>query len=112
MGIACPAGRYGVPGMEDEACTGPCGAGYYCPEGATSARERECGSEYLFCPQGSGEPINVTTGWYATGGTLLTRSGEAECMAGYGNTPPSAMTITKICPENTVGWNGTAVVGV
>ena len=115
IGFACPAGRYGVSGMGDDSCTGPCEAGYYCPEASSSARERECGSELVFCEEGSGNPVNVTTGWYATGGGELTRTGQAECFGGgrttATTTPPSAMSIAQMCPDNTVGWNGTAIVG-
>lgn len=32
IGIACPAGRYGVEGMRNAACTGPCREGFYCPQ--------------------------------------------------------------------------------
>lgn len=96
--------------MGNEACTAPCEAGYYCPESSTSARERECGSAYRFCPPGSGAASNMTTGWYATGGGELTRTGQAKCLATAGNTPPSGMQIAARCPDYTVGWNGTAVV--
>lgn len=115
IGFACPAGRYGFSGMGDASCTGPCEAGYYCPESSSSARERECGSGIVFCGEGSGSPVNVNTGWYATGGGELTRSGQAECLGGREGTttanPPSAMSLVQLCPDNTVGWNGTAIVG-
>lgn len=121
IGSACPAGRYGLSGMGDASCAGPCEAGYYCPESSSSPREFECGSGTVFCGEGSGEPSNVTAGWYATGGGEFTRSGQAECLAaaaaaGGGSsgggtyTPPAAMSSVGLCPDNTVGWNGTAVV--
>lgn len=118
IGYACPAGRYGLSGMGDASCAGPCQAGYYCPESSSSPREFECGSWTVFCGEGSRKPTNVTVGWYATGGGELTRSGQAECSAAAGGgsggggtyTPPTAMSIVEVCPENTVGWNGTAVV--
>lgn len=118
IGFACPAGRYGLSGMGDDSCAGPCEAGYYCPESSSSPRELECGSGTVFCGEGSGVPTNVTAGWYAVGGGELTRSGQAECSAAAGGgsgggtmTPPSAMSIVEVCPDNTVGWNGTAVLG-
>ncbi|CAM9996468.1 unnamed protein product, partial [Hapterophycus canaliculatus] len=80
IGLACPAGRYGVEGMGDPACTGPCQPGYYCPEGSKSAREEECGSESRFCPSGSSAPTDVTHGWFATGGDGESkRTGQVEC---------------------------------
>ena len=50
-------------------CSGVCAAGYYCPEGSTSATQRECGGEHLYCPAGSGAPVPVPSGSYSSGGT-------------------------------------------
>ena len=94
--------------MGDESCTGPCKAGYYCPAG--SAAGVPCGSGY-YCPEGSAARTGVTTGWFATGGDESTRSGQVECIAatgGGGSTPPSGMSIIERCPNNTVGFDGTA----
>lgn len=102
--------------MGDAGCTGPCRAGYYCPEGSTSATEKECGSPFLYCPAGVGAPIDVTPGWYATGGKELTRTGQEPCVAATrtgdrgGTTPPSGVAIVERCPDNTVGWNKTPEV--
>lgn len=115
VGIPCPAGRFGVEGMGDAGCTGPCRVGYFCFEGSTSATENECGSPFVFCPEGTGAPVNVTTGWFATGGRELTRTGQSMCVAavepnGDGRrTPPSGISIAERCPQYTVGWNVTAV---
>jgi protocatechuate 3,4-dioxygenase beta subunit len=39
----CPAGRYGArTGIEDEACSGLCRPGYFCPEGSVSKTEVQC----------------------------------------------------------------------
>lgn len=109
VGLACPAGRFGVEGMGDAMCAGPCPAGYYCPAGSVSGLA--CGSGY-YCPEGSGERLNVTDGWFATGGGGESiRSGQVECLAasrGGGSTPPSGMSIVERCPDNTVGWDGLA----
>lgn len=83
------------------------------PQGSTGPKERECGSEYLYCPEGSANAINVSVGWYSTGGGQLTRSGQAECLAatgGGGRTPPSGLEIIERCPDNTVAWNNDTTV--
>ena len=41
-----------------------------------------CGSVDKFCPAGSGSPSDVQSGYYTTGGTVTTRSGESQCEAG------------------------------
>lgn len=93
--------------MKNAACAGLCAAGYYCPAGSKSARERKCGSSKHFCPEGSGAPKEVRMGWYATGGEEFTRNGQSECVQEI--TPPSATFIVERCPDNTVGWNKTIV---
>eukprot|EP00501_MAST-03F_sp_TOSAG23-6_P002544 GSMAST32.ASY1.ANO1.2683.1 assembled CDS len=80
--IQCPPGTYGsTEGLTNNKCTGPCAAGYYCPEGSSSSF-RECGGERYFCPHGSGSRQDVTSGHYSFGGTTLTRHGQRLCIAG------------------------------
>lgn len=102
--------------MPDAGCAGPCRAGYFCPEGSTSAAQHECGSTVVYCPAGASGPLNVTAGWYATGGGGLTRTGQEACGAALDpddhavGTAPSGRVVVPRCPDNTVGWNGTALV--
>jgi len=67
--IRCPAGRYGATaGLDDDACSGLCEAGFYCPEASTSPQQIACGNETVFCPEGSKEPLSVYPGYYTVGG--------------------------------------------
>ena len=62
----CPAGTYGnISALTTRKCSGPCPAGYFCPEATTSPII--CGSAGVYCPQGSGAPIEVKIGYYAVG---------------------------------------------
>jgi len=67
-----------VSGCQEDLCQ----PGYYCPEGSTSAQERECGGTGWYCPQGSGFPSTVSEGYYTVGltesGTLLATSGNTH----------------------------------
>mmetsp|Transcript_96744 Transcript_96744/g.276242 ORF Transcript_96744/g.276242 Transcript_96744/m.276242 type:complete len:250 (+) Transcript_96744:494-1243(+) len=102
-GLPCPAGRWGGEGMTTDKCEGLCAAGYFCPVGSISPTQTSCGAETLYCPPGSGEPLNVTKGYYATGGTVTTRTGQAECLA---QTAPDGARLEEICPSTTVGEGG------
>lgn len=94
----CPPGRYGArQGLMDRGCDGPCPAGYYCSEGATTPQP--CGSDGFFCPTSSGRPLPVQPGYYSTGGTNTTRTGEVAC-------PPGSYCtrgIRQPCPAGTYG---------
>ena len=62
---ACPAGRYTAwHGETASECAGPCGSGYFCPEGSTNATADECGGADRFCPEGALSPTLVTQGYY------------------------------------------------
>ena len=66
----CPAGRYGSEtGLASSDCSGPCKAGYFCPEGSTSATHSLCGADKTkprtyFCPAGSSEAILLGDDYY------------------------------------------------
>ena len=63
----CPAGNYGsTHGLKDPLCSGICEAGFYCPTGSVSSKQKMCGHENLFCPRGSPTPLNVRRGFYTT----------------------------------------------
>ncbi|CAM9176752.1 unnamed protein product, partial [Choristocarpus tenellus] len=92
----CPAGTYAMEeGLDSEACSGPCAAGYYCPEGSTSSTAHKCGGVGMYCPEGSGAPTAVLEGFYGlhTGpeaglkaalDTLnMTHSGQVLCEPGH-----------------------------
>jgi hypothetical protein len=52
----CPAGTAGLlANLSSAACSGPCPAGYFCPQGSTSWYDFPCGRG-SFCPQGSVGP--------------------------------------------------------
>lgn len=41
----CPAGVYGsTGGLSSDVCSGPCDAGYYCPEGSVMSNASVCGA--------------------------------------------------------------------
>lgn len=81
---ACPAGRFGfTTELNNARCSGPCAPGYYCPAGSSSKNEHACGGPDVYCPIGSGEPVNVGAGNYSSvaidayeheDGTLITAS--------------------------------------
>jgi hypothetical protein len=88
-------------------CPGePCPAGHYCPAetapGHAKNHAHPCGSPTLFCPAASSAPTPVSAGFYSTGGTAITRSGQASCDPGWwcdkGSRHP--------CPPGK--WGGTA----
>lgn len=63
----CKRGFYGaVVGLIEEECSGPCQGGYFCPQGSTRVRERECGGPQYYCPVQSHEPTRVHEGYYTT----------------------------------------------
>lgn len=84
----CPAGRYGdQEGQHSQLCTGPCHAGYYCPEGSMRARQIKCGSglsepRSVFCPGGASTPTPAAAGFFTTSGDDLTRTAQQACPAG------------------------------
>ena len=66
--LVCPAGTFGgTTGLTTASCSGPCRAGFYCPQGSTSATLHPCGGSSFYCPEGSARPKSVTTGYYAIG---------------------------------------------
>lgn len=64
-------------GALTETCSGPCNEGYLCPEGSTKPNEVMCGDPNYFCPAKSSVPIRVSPGYYSTGGTEATRTGQS-----------------------------------
>ena len=58
-----------------------CPAGNFCVAGSGTDGVA-CGSVDKFCPAGSGSPSDVQSGYYTTGGTETTRTGESQCEAG------------------------------
>lgn len=63
----CPGGHYGnSSGLFHDDCSGICNAGWYCPPASISPRQKACGSENYFCPEGSSFPQPVREGYYTT----------------------------------------------
>ncbi|KAK1944623.1 hypothetical protein P3T76_004535 [Phytophthora citrophthora] len=63
--LRCPGGTFGVvPGLTSPLCSGLCTAGFYCPEGSTSSREKSCGHSIYYCPAGSAARRRVDSGYY------------------------------------------------
>ena len=65
-----------------------CRAGYYLPANATSCRA--CGGNNYYCKGGTFNVSSsaqgrrtVSSGYYSTGGTSTTRTGQSQCGAGY-----------------------------
>ena len=57
-----------------------CEAGYYCPGGV----KLDCGAVDKFCPgTQQTSPTTAQAGFYTTGGTEATRTGETQCEAGH-----------------------------
>ncbi|KAG4064120.1 hypothetical protein PC123_g1055 [Phytophthora cactorum] len=62
----CPGGTFGaVPGLTSPSCSGLCTAGFFCPKGSTSSREKPCGTSIFYCPPGTAERHRVDAGYYA-----------------------------------------------
>ena len=59
-----------------------CPAGYVCPPGTTASSQQPCGAVHLYCPAGSSVPVEVSTGYYTTGNSGGTRTGQEQCEAG------------------------------
>ncbi len=54
-----------------------------------------------YCPEGSEKPLDVTSGWYTTGETIYTRSGQKPCQPGsfcLGG-------VKELCPAGTYSSN-------
>jgi len=103
----CEAGRWSAAGAGTPLCSGLCLAGYYCPEGSDSPTKHECGSDALYCPTGSGQPLNVSKGFYSTGQNPRRRTGQVECNVDH--TPPAGEKRRKaVCPSTTMPLRGPA----
>lgn len=89
----CPAGRYAA--KQGQSSCDTCSAGYFCPEGSSSATQEPCGggprgtsfnpaAEY-YCPAGTSSRRQVQSGYYSTDPDVLAtrRSGEQQALRGY-----------------------------
>jgi hypothetical protein len=80
---SCPAGRFGsTPALRDDACSGPCAAGFFCGSGATVPNETACGSPAVYCPVGSSRPLPAPDGEYSAGPSPLTANRTVACPPG------------------------------
>ena len=63
-----------------------CKAGYYLSAASGCAVEIPCGAVEVYCPEGSGAPLDVDDGYYTTPVDTdkeSKREGQRECEAGY-----------------------------
>ncbi len=58
-----------------------CAAGSFCPGGFQE--QLACGDASVFCPAGSAAAQPVSAGYYSTGGTPSTRTGQQRCPADF-----------------------------
>jgi len=73
----CTAGNYCVSGVQTAASDG-----YYVSTAGATA-QTACGGNTVYCPGTSRTaPTTVTSGYYSTGGTATTRTGQSQCTAG------------------------------
>lgn len=81
----CPAGRYGSGPSNSSACSGPCAAGFWCPQGSTSPDQLPCGARSVYCPTNSSRPLAVSVGFYSASsadGTDATMTAQMPCARG------------------------------
>ena len=97
--LVCPAGTFGATtGLTTASCSGPCRAGFYCPQGSTSATPRPCGGASFYCPEGSARPKSITTAYYSVG-LPRTSALDGEVDAGVlGVDSSSTMVAQERCP--------------
>lgn len=70
--------------------------GYQCNSGVKT----DCGGDNVYCPEGTSTPLPVSTGFYSTGGTSTTRSGQSQCtvmQASPTHPPPPPLTHSVHC---------------
>ena len=60
-GKTCAAATCDAKGVDRDACCKICDAGYYCADS-----KLPCGGIGLYCPEGSGKPVVVTSGFFTT----------------------------------------------
>ena len=76
----CDAGYYGSSTTNNvNTCNGQCNAGYYCSAGSSSATANACGSNDYYSNTGASSCTQATPGYYTTGGTSTTRTGQTAC---------------------------------
>ena len=98
--ILCPAGSYGLKfGETLSSCDGLCEAGYQCTAGSTSSKQIPCGDPNVYCSVGTHTPVSVQAGYYSTGGTEVTRTGESITEIGH----YSERGIKRQCPAGSYG---------
>ena len=99
--VNCSAGLYGGSiGLSAASCSGPCGAGYYCPTGSTAAMTKPCVAGYM-CPTGTANATSnpcppgqyslaaaavcriCSAGQFGNSSALSTAACSGPCSAGY-----------------------------
>ena len=97
----CPPGTFGATyGLHSKACSGPCRAGFTCPEASVHDDEVACGAQDYYCPAGAGVRTAVSVGYYTTEGSTHNRVSQALCgPKGYW----CAEGVRKKCPAGRYG---------
>ncbi|CAK9111400.1 Ribonuclease inhibitor (Ribonuclease/angiogenin inhibitor 1), partial [Durusdinium trenchii] len=103
----CPAGTFGASDdlISDE-CSGNCEAGYYCPEGSTSAQQEPCPVGH-YCPAASPSPLECPNGTFAASLAMKNATCEGLCKAGYYCGLASSSARSAICPKGMFCPTGT-----
>ena len=107
--IQCPAGTYGdTRGLQTNACSGRCRAGYYCAPGSTSPTQNQCPAGH-YCLEGTGDAfytspysISPPTPCIAGSSSLAGSSTCFPCQSGYSS---SAGGLCAPCGQNTYSVN-------
>lgn len=77
-------------------------AGYFCEPGSSRSNPQACGGAAVYCPAGSGLPLQVVPGNFSTGGTsAASRTGTSVCVSGSNYCPGDGLMYS--CPVGVYG---------
>jgi hypothetical protein len=124
---ACPAGRFGSGGNLNSSCSGPCSAGYACPEGSGNSTASACptgtyslaaASVCALCTVGRfGDATAVGSadcsglcpgGRFGAQAALTVSSCSGACAAGYACPPGSVIPTAVQCAQGQFSHGGAA----
>ena len=105
--LACPAGSYCLAAARN--VTGPCSAGYFCPEGSTSPTGNACPAgtySTLTSLKASGECLPTTAGYYSNAGSSVMIPCPSGRYSSVTNTKAAGGdgSVTPYCLECTAGY--------
>ncbi len=100
--LLCPAGKWSSASGLSAACDNLCDAGYFCRPGSSTSNPQACGGAAVYCPAGSGLPLQVAPGYFSTGGTsAATRTATSVCVSGSNYCPGDGLMYS--CPVGVYG---------